>query len=848
MKGLKNILSKALYSGSALGGLFLVLLLAGCADLLQSPAAPDAKAGTVTLTIGGGARTVMPSESQFEKITLSFAGIGGTADLPDRDITAGSVIVELPWTGSWTVTAKAYTDEDEPPAATAANTIIWDGENEPGEIRFILIPAGDGLGTLKYSVTIPVTLDSGSRIQIEQDGAVLDTLDGDSFADGVRGISVDLDNETVTLLPGYYVVDILMVKDANTAVYRESIVILSGLVTEINFAPGVNDFLSPEERAAMASLEDLEDLVFGQTLIPDDNVDIGEPAGSGPYTLAITALAGAESVSFTVTKTEQDHVVIKEGGDSASVSAEEFVAGSSAGDELAVFTVNTSSVKDGGAKTFVLTVAMGGKEADITVTVTVEAAATVNGFGVYINSGTDEAENLTKVTNEEGVGADAIADLDDALAWLAANAANDTKYVVLVDTNYAIGSFVSKVGSTGVRITLRGLDTERAIYWDSDKPADDNGLLVINGGTALVLDNNILLHGNSGAPKNSAPTDVAMVCIRSGTLKMKNGSRIANISSSGASGVGVRVTTETGGSPGTFNMDGGKIENNTVYGRVVYIEGNCTFEMAGTATITNNTLWDDPGAVTTFFAGAIYFNSGATYNRAAVLLGTNSHFIMHGGEISHTNLRGVFTMGTFTMHGGKISHNGNAFITYLEKEYYPMGAGVMLYTSTWTMDGGEISDNGNPAFPGSGVYLNASYVTHTTGVHATPATINGPVTFTNNTVCVRAVSANAASILLGPNFHNAGNAPIDIDLLASGTEGNRSLTNFKSWWITKPTKGLLQAMPETTAEINASVVSQFRLNRVGYLLSVSPYTVTSYSGDITVKIKDNGFIEKVIEE
>ena len=147
MKSLKDIVC----------GFALILLVAGCADILNGPGSPEARTGKVTLTIGSGpARTVAPGLGQFEKISLSFAGTGGTADLADVDVTGGSVEVELP-VGSWDVTARAYSKAaDESPAAVSeAHAFSWDGETVSGDTRFVLVPTGTGPGTLIYTTAVP---------------------------------------------------------------------------------------------------------------------------------------------------------------------------------------------------------------------------------------------------------------------------------------------------------------------------------------------------------------------------------------------------------------------------------------------------------------------------------------------------------------------------------------------------------------------------------------------------------------------------------------------------------------------------------------------------------------------
>ncbi|MDR3122983.1 MAG: hypothetical protein LBU16_04295 [Treponema sp.] len=155
MQNLKKILCKALC------GAALALLAAGCADILRSPDTPKTGPGKITLTIGcGPPRTVAPGISQFTGIRLTIEGVGDMEDLPDVVVNAatGSATVEFPTAGSWEITAKAYVGGDTPVLAAVSDPhgFSWDGATLSGDSFFILKPAGDGPGILKYTVAVPI--------------------------------------------------------------------------------------------------------------------------------------------------------------------------------------------------------------------------------------------------------------------------------------------------------------------------------------------------------------------------------------------------------------------------------------------------------------------------------------------------------------------------------------------------------------------------------------------------------------------------------------------------------------------------------------------------------------------
>jgi hypothetical protein len=167
----------------------------------------------------------------------------------------------------------------------------------------------------------------------------------------------------VNLDPGRYALDIVL-DDAgslNTAVYREALVILPGLVTEITFAPQTGDFLDPAVRAALTGTAGVN---FGRTPFNSSATTIGA-AGGGELekTQAILVPNNTGTVYFTLSKAANQ--TITPGGSAAGqlVMAESgTVDGRTASKSLVVFTVNTGDIAgSGGTLEFTLTLGETGK-------------------------------------------------------------------------------------------------------------------------------------------------------------------------------------------------------------------------------------------------------------------------------------------------------------------------------------------------------------------------------------------------------------------------------------------------------------------------------------------------------
>jgi uncharacterized repeat protein (TIGR02543 family) len=481
MQKLKKTLCKALW------GAALILFAAGCVDVLQTPDTPEAKTGKVTLTIdSGSARTVAPGMDQFKKISLSFVGLDGTADLDDVDAVNGSAEVDLPL-GSWTVTARAYHNAgDTTPAAQAENTLEYDGDAVKGETRFVLQATGTGPGILKYTVTVPngvaLANNGDSRIRIEFDGAAFADLDDDGFTDGERVISGS-ETKTVSLADGIYVADILLeATSGDTAVYRESVVIVSGLITELVFAPTDGDFVDPDEWAAMTDLSD-QALAFGVTA-NDTSTDVDETVRNGSWALDIVTPAGAEKLWFTLEKTA-DYSVAIDAEDSEVAKTVAAANGSSAGDELAIVEVDLAAAVGRTVTLIITKEGMLGTPVEFTVTLTYTVSFDTQG-------GTPAPAQQTVVSGDKATEPQAPAKMGHALDGWFKDAAYTTEWDFATDTvtagitlyakweyNFVAVESITGVPSNGIKnspVSLAGAAaqpagaTNRTIVWSVKTP------------------------------------------------------------------------------------------------------------------------------------------------------------------------------------------------------------------------------------------------------------------------------------------------------------------------------------------------------------------------------------------
>jgi hypothetical protein len=837
MKNLKKTVYKALC------GLALVLLIAGCADILNSPAAPEAKPGRITLTVGAGpARTAAPALDQFKKILLAIESQDGAVNLADVDASSGSAEVELPL-GVWNITAKAYLDVEGKnlAAASAPHEFSWDGVDLSYEdARFLLLPTGDGPGTLLYTITVPgaVTLaGTGSRIQIELNGAVFEDLADDNFTAGVHDITDSEEDVAVSLPAGRYVADILLKNESGETVeFRESVVILPGLVTKLRYEPHKEAFLDPEVRALIT---ETDSLAFNPTqgdevgIVIDELISTQDPF---VYKLTINAPGETNPVYFTLAKPEEYSVSIDGEGDGALVSAYangEGAEGEEAGPELAVFRVDTSSVVDQGDDLcFALILEHEGKlPVTIAVTLTVDPPPLPM---LWIDQSTNETEDLEAVPDQKS-----IVNLTQALEWIKTNAQSNKKYVVLLSRpgqGEMTAAYDSKTGVSNVRITLRGVDEIQQVYTNASLSIA--GLLTLNTGTTLVLDENITLDGREIRLNNPGGSGKHFVHVKGGVLEMKTGSRITRHYDNPATAATCSVFVQTG----TFNMSGGVIDKTDGLRAVVWVR-NGSFAMWDGAKITNNNLLK----AETIFSSHHTGGTGVQYGTiAAVVIGDAStltsgvlNFTMHGGEISNTNYRGVFLYRpasgslkcTFVMEGGVIKNNGKTGLIGSGTPTYPYGGGIFIMgvRTVFRMESGEISDNGNTV--GSGIFVDGN-------ITLDSIVLNGPVVIENNSLAFRTAETIYSGLKIGPNFSTEKSLNIELCNDSSEVDSAAIRTNLIAWWTGKQLLTALNSNDQTIAFDNSALAAKFSLTKYFFVpksnnvVSLYPVEYLDISGSI----------------
>jgi hypothetical protein len=325
--------------GWIISALVAFLLMAGCVDILNGPPVSP-ESGKVAITIANPARTVSPRLDQFSRIEITFQRKDGSGVLAPLDATGGAAVIYLP-PGTWELTASAYNTGDPPEiVAQAKNTLTRAGSVITGETNFVLAPTGTGAGTLEYAVALPPGLDIDSGwIRIEQNGEALEE----------RAVNGETNGE-FSLKRGRYIVDITLDKgDGTAAVCREAAVILPGLVTIINFAPALEDFLDPETRAALTTALEFRPTVKNSSLIKVD-----EAGGEGASLTQVLYAKPAETalVFFTLQKAASQTITVS--GPDATRVTQGVADGSSPGATLAVFTVDTAGLMVGNSMLFTL--------------------------------------------------------------------------------------------------------------------------------------------------------------------------------------------------------------------------------------------------------------------------------------------------------------------------------------------------------------------------------------------------------------------------------------------------------------------------------------------------------------
>jgi len=234
---------------------------------------------------------------------------------------------------------------------------------------------------------------------------------------------------------------------------------------------------------------------------------------------------------------------------------------------------------------------------------------------------------------------------------------------------------------------------------DGNKDATNSNMPLVSvktGGTFTLKNGAVLM--------NNRAMSGGGVYVDGGTFNMESGEIYMNTASTFHGGGGVYVNS------GTFIMTGGSISFNNATvgdgnGGGVYVAGG-TFTMSD-GEIINNTATSSSGVfVNSIFnmnGGRVSDNTAGNNSGGVTVNGT---FNMEGGEISGNTAEsssggggGVYvnSNGIFNMRGGKVSDN----------TAYNNGGGVYVYGSTFNMTGGEVLRN-EATKNGGGVYVAGS--------------------------------------------------------------------------------------------------------------------------------------------
>ncbi|MDR1128658.1 MAG: alginate lyase family protein [Treponema sp.] len=147
----------------------ILMLGAGCANMLESPQAKGDNAGTITVKLDNAARTLLPAAPlAFARYAISFApGAGQDAvpEIPDADpaVLAGSGQKMSLATGNWTITVTAYSalngvaglEKGEYPAAKGSAAVTVSAGENSSVVSITIAPiTHEGEGVLDYAAEI----------------------------------------------------------------------------------------------------------------------------------------------------------------------------------------------------------------------------------------------------------------------------------------------------------------------------------------------------------------------------------------------------------------------------------------------------------------------------------------------------------------------------------------------------------------------------------------------------------------------------------------------------------------------------------------------------------------------
>ncbi|GHU15795.1 hypothetical protein FACS1894163_03830 [Spirochaetia bacterium] len=338
----------------------------------------------------------------------------------------------------------------------------------------------------------------------------------------------------------------------------------------------------------------------------------------------------------------------------------------------------------------------GNKSSGKTITAILDAPFTGTELGLYIGAATSPQANTGTLAL--------------ALDWLRENAANNTAYTILIGADESLAPFtlggtssgpsVAANGKTGVKVTLRGMGTERMVQLSSS-----GSLFTVNSGVTLVLNENITLVGISS-------NNTSLVRADGGNLEMWGNAKITGNTSS--SYYSLPYSSTYGGgvsvSSGTFTMnDTASVSGNTAStfysdGGGVYVSSG-TFTMNDYASVSGNTA-RSPSSYSPY-GGGVYVSSGTfTMNDNATVSGNTASapsYAPYGGGVSVSS-------GTFTMNNNA-TVSGNTASSTSSSSKSGGGGGVYVSSSTFTMNDNAMVSGNTAGAAGGGVFASSGTFT-----------------------------------------------------------------------------------------------------------------------------------------
>ncbi|GHU84444.1 hypothetical protein FACS189473_1850 [Spirochaetia bacterium] len=557
---------------------------------------------------------------------------GGTIGTPA--VSGDTVTVPVILAANTGTSAKTYTVGINGGSAKikgSATVVITQAANDPGDTRAEL-SAGSAVNAAYTATTASVTFTGAA-------GLTLAATDFTVTTGGVIGTSA-VSGDTVTVPVTFaantgtsaktYTVGInggsAKIKGSATVVITQAAAPTLDTRAELTAGSAVNAAYTATTasvtftEAAGLSLAAADFTVttggtIGTPAVSGDTVTVPVTFAANPGTSAKTYTVGINGASAKIKGSAT--VVITQAAAPTLDTRVELTAGSAV---RAAYTATTASVTFTGAAGLTLTAAdftvsaggtisnpaVSGNTVTVPVTFAANAGTSAKTYTVGINgasakikggatvkitqttppdTGTDIGLYIgTAATPEANTGT-----LAQALAWLKANAADNTDYTILIGANESLpswtlggafsGASVAANGKTGVKITLRDKGAERTVQLSAS-----GSLFSVDSGVTLVLDENITLVGRSG--NNATLVQV----YGGGSLEMRENAKITGNTSSSYSG-GVYVN-------GTFTMNGSaSVSSNTSssYSGGVSVGSRGTFTMNGSASVSGNTSFYSGG-------------------------------------------------------------------------------------------------------------------------------------------------------------------------------------------------------------------------------------------------------------